>query len=259
MTEYDRYVRAEWELFTNDHERAHDSLESVNGLSVSRVLDVGCGAGQELLPFVTKKNSLGVGVDVAPEVGRAGSELFAAHAPEAKVAFVRASAEGLPFSDESFDVAVCRIALPYMDNRRALSEMSRVLRPGGRLLLKIHSARYYLGKLRDGLINLNPLSVLHAVRVLTAGAIYHVAKRQPRRRFPSPETFQSAWLLRRELARYGLEIDRKLKGSNAATPSFVIIKRAARFALVFVCPSALICVELTMPLIGCLTRPTNSL
>jgi SAM-dependent methyltransferase len=259
MTEYDRYVRAEWELFTGDEERARASLEIVDGLNVSRVLDVGCGAGQELLPFVTKKNSLGVGIDVAPEVGRAGRELFAAHAPEAQVAFVRAAAEGMPFADESFDVTVCRIALPYMDNRRALREMARVLRPGGVLLLKIHNIRYYLGKLRDGVINLNLLSALHAVRVLTAGAIYHVAGRQPRSRFPSSETFQSAWLLRRELARCGLEIDRKLKGSNAATPSFVIIKRAVRPALVFVCASALVCVELTMPLIGCLTRPTNSL
>lgn len=259
MTEYDRYVRAEWELFTNDPVRTHASLAAVDGLYVSRVLDVGCGAGQELLPFVTKKNTLGVGVDVAPEVGRAGQELFAAHAPEAKVRFVRAAAEGLPFSDESFDVTVCRIALPYMDNRRALSEMARVLRPDGRLLLKIHNARYYLGKLRDGLINLNPLSMLHAMRVLTAGAIYHIAGRQPRRRFPSPETFQSSWLLRRELARCGLEIDQKLKGSNAATPSFVIIKRAARLALVFVCLSAIVCNGLATLLFGCLTRLTNSL
>lgn len=249
MTEYDHYVRAEWELFMNDDERERASLEATGGLDVSRVLDVGCGAGQELLPFVTEKNALGVGIDLSPEVGRAGRELFAAHAPAGKVSFVRAIAEGLPFTDESFEVAVCRVALPYMDNRRALQEVARVLRPGGVLLLKIHSARYYLRKLRDGLLALKPLSMLHAARVLVAGAIYHVTKHQPRRRFPSPETFQSVWLLRRELARCGLRIDRKLNGSNAATPSFVIIKRALQRALVFVCMNDLVCDCLAMILL----------
>lgn len=225
MTEYDHYVRAEWELFTGDSTRASASLSAVARLDVSRVLDVGCGAGQELLPFVTEKNALGVGVDVAVEVGRAGRELFAAQAPQARVSFVRAHAEGLPFANESFDVVVCRIALPYMDNARALGEMARVLRPEGILLLKIHHALYYLRKLGAGLHSLSPLSMLHALRVLAAGTIYHVTRHQPRR-FPSPETFQTNWLLGRELARCGLLIEEKSNGADRATPSFVIIKRA---------------------------------
>jgi ubiquinone/menaquinone biosynthesis C-methylase UbiE len=226
MTEYDHYVRAEWELFTTDKARAAASLEAVEGLSVERVLDVGCGAGQELLPFVTERKATGVGIDIAPEVGRAARELFASAAPAAKVSCVRATAEAMPFLSESFDVVVCRIALPYMDNARALREIARVLRSGGILLLKIHHARYYLRKLRRGLGARDPLSILHAARVLTAGTIYHLAGKQPRRRFPSTETFQSAWLLRRELARCGLLLERKMRDSDAATPSFVIIKKA---------------------------------
>ncbi|HEV2915222.1 MAG TPA: class I SAM-dependent methyltransferase [Pyrinomonadaceae bacterium] len=224
MTEYEAYIQSEWELFTGDPMRAAASLEAVRGLEVNRVLDVGCGGGQELLPFVTSGNAFGVGIDIAPEVGRLGRKLFAGRAPEARVCFVRAAGESLPFPDNSFDVVICRVALPYMDNARALGEMARVLRPGGAFLLKIHHARYYLRKLRGGLRARQPLSMIHAARVLLSGTIYHATRRQPRSRIPSPETFQSVWLLRRELARRNLFIDRELPDGDAATPSFVIIK-----------------------------------
>jgi SAM-dependent methyltransferase len=227
-SEYDSYVRAEWEMFAGDEGRARESLEAVAGLDVRRVLDVGCGAGQELLPFATRAGALCVGADVTPEAGLAGRELFAAHAPAARVAFVRAAAESLPFAADSFDVVVCRLALPYTDNARCLAELARVLRPGGALLLKIHHARYYVHKLREGLRAGRPASALHAARVLAAGLVYQLTGRQPRTRLPSRETFQTARLLRRELTRRGLEIRRELRDSNPLTPSFLIFKRGSR-------------------------------
>ena len=227
-SEYDSYVRAEWALFAGDEARRQESLDAVEGLEVRRVLDVGCGAGQELLPFATALGAQCVGMDVAEEVGLAGRELFAAHAPAARVAFVRATAESLPFEAGSFDVAVCRLALPYTDNARCLGELSRVLRPGGALLLKIHHARYYLRKLGEGLRTGQALSAVHAARVLTAGLVYHATGRQPRTKIPSRETFQTVRLLSRELARHGLEIGRELRDSNPLTPSFLIFKRDGR-------------------------------
>lgn len=225
--EYDGYVRAEWERFVGDAARAGESLEAVAGLCVRRALDVGCGAGQELLPFATRLGASCVGVDVTPEAGRAGRELFAERAPGARVRFVRAAAESLPFAADSFDVVVCRLALPYTDNAHCLSEFARVLRPGGALLLKIHHARYYARKLSDGLRGGSAASAVHAARVLAAGLVYHLTGRQPRTRLPSRETFQTVRLLRRELGRRGLEIRRELRDSNPLTPSFLIFKRDA--------------------------------
>jgi SAM-dependent methyltransferase len=59
------------------------------------------------------------------------------HAPQAKA--LRAPAEDLPFNDASFDVVVSTLVLCTVDDvPRALRELYRVLRPGGRLLFIEH-------------------------------------------------------------------------------------------------------------------------
>jgi ubiquinone/menaquinone biosynthesis C-methylase UbiE len=223
---YEQYIQTEWAAFAADPSRASASREAVDGLEVARVLDVGCGAGQELYPFVSSAETLGVGVDVSSEAGRAGRELYAAHAPGAKVAFVRSAAEALPFRSGSFDVVVCRLALPYTDNRLTLAEIARVLQPGGVLLLKIHHARFYLDEMRRALAERCWLTAVHDARVLVAGAIYHVTRTQKRNRWLGGETFQTTWLLRRELARLGLLIRGHLPDTDPRTPSYVIVKAA---------------------------------
>jgi ubiquinone/menaquinone biosynthesis C-methylase UbiE len=50
-------------------------------------------------------------------------------------------AQALDFPDESFDTVLCALGLCAIpDDRRAVTEMARVLRPGGRLLLVDHVA-----------------------------------------------------------------------------------------------------------------------
>lgn len=226
-SEYDRYVRSEWEMFVADAARARESLEAVAWLDARRVLDVGCGAGQELLPFAERAGAACVGVDVTPEAGLAGRELFASRAPAGRVAFARAAAESLPFAADSFDVVICRLALPYTDNARSLSELARVLRPGGALLLKIHHPRFYVRDLGAAARAGDARAAAYNARVLLAGLIYLLTGRQPRTRLPSRETFQTVPMLRRELARRGLEIRRELRDSNPRTPSFLIVKSRA--------------------------------
>jgi len=222
-SEYDNYVRGEWNMYVDDASRRRHSLEAVAALEIQRVLDVGCGAGQELLPFASERGAWCTGVDVTPEAGLAGRELFSELGIGARVAFARAAGESLPFADDSFDVVICRLALPYTDNARCLAELSRVLKPGGALLLKIHHARYYTRKLWKGLQMGQPLSALHAARVLVAGILYQITGHQPQTRIPSRETFQTFGLLRRELLRVGLRIKSELHDSNRFTPSFLVV------------------------------------
>lgn len=221
---YNDYILLEWEKFVSDPLRSRASLEATSLIEVKRVLDVGCGAGQELLPFVREGRALGVGIDIEPTTGHVGREKLAAHAPGARVYFLRGSAEDLSFPDEVFDTVICRLALPYTNNAQAIAEASRVLRPGGRYLLKIHGVRFYLDLLKRALKSCSIMSIMYACRVLVAGSIYHLIRRQLRTRIPSTETFQSEWLLRRELSRHGLAIQGKTPDSNPLTPSFVIVK-----------------------------------
>lgn len=203
-------------------------LEMVADFRVERVLDVGCGIGQMLYPFVVFKGAFGVGLDPTYQACRLGNDFYATHAPSARVRFIYGKAESLPFESASFDVVNCGLALPYMDNARALDEIARVLRPGGVLLLKIHHARYYLRDFWQSLISRRLLSMVHAGRVLAVGAIYHLTERQTDTRLLGNETFQTRWLLRRELTRRGLSIERERHDTTSHAPAFVISKQPLR-------------------------------
>lgn len=224
---YLEYLDREWAHFGGDAGRAAASLAATAGLRVRRVLDVGCGAGQELTPFA-RAGAFGVGVDVNAASAPHARRLHQRDLPAAPVAFVTAAAERLPFQSASFDVTICRVALPYTDNARALAEMGRVLRPGGVLLLKIHHHRFYLAEALAGVRRGQILPAVHAARVMAAGAWYQISGRQPRGRWLSGETAQSETLLRRELARAGLEIARRLPDWNPETPAYVIRKPEIR-------------------------------
>jgi SAM-dependent methyltransferase len=224
---YDRYVRAEWDLFAGDPARGAASRNALGSSPVLRVLDIGCGAGQELRPFLPDGGALGVGIDLSPRAGLVGRELFNKAQPASRVAFVRAAAEQLPLRPATFEVVVCRLALPYTDNARTLAEIARVLRPTGTLLLKFHHARYYTGQLVGALAGRRPRVAIHACRVLLAGCLYHLTGSQPRGRLTGGETFQTMWLLRRELARHSLKVCGMLGDSLPDAPS-LLIRRQTR-------------------------------
>jgi SAM-dependent methyltransferase len=226
-SEYEQYLELEWSLFARDPTRERATREAVAGVETRRVLDVGCGAGQEMIPLAAADVSC-IGVDVAPGSARVGTRLFAERLPGVRVSFATAVAEHLPFADGSFDVVLCRLAIPYTDNAKALAEMSRVLRAGGLLLLKVHHLRYYLKKLVDGVRRASPLYALHAVRVLVSGTLYHATGRQPTGGLLLRESFQTAWLLDHELARVGLAIERELMDSTPYAPSYLVVKSTPR-------------------------------
>lgn len=201
----------------------NSTLGDIMTSDIERVLDVGCGIGQALFPLTVRQGAFGIGVDISPTGLRMGREFYALHRPEAKIEFVRAKGEALPFASESFDLVNCGLALPYMHNARLMAEVARVLRPGGIFLLKIHHARYYFGEIWRGLAARDILPIIHGSRVLIAGTLYHLTSRQPQIKLLN-ESYQTRWLLRRELARFGLNLEREQVETNPQTPAFVICK-----------------------------------
>jgi len=224
--EYEAYMRDEWLLFAGDISRQQESARVVADIEVQRVLDVGCGGGQEMIPFLTGGATC-VGIDITHDSGLFAERMFTAHYPGQPAHFATAAAEQLPFTSAAFDVVLCRVAIPYTDNRAALSEIARVLRPDGVLLLKTHHLRYYIRKFTDGIRKRSPLFSLHALRVLVSGTIFHITGRQPRGGLLVRESFMTEWLLKQELPRAGLTLDGELPVSDPLAPSYRIVKRRA--------------------------------
>jgi SAM-dependent methyltransferase len=102
-------------------------LESAGAAAAGqRVLDVGCGVKPYLPFFATAREY--VGVDLVPT----------------EYADLVGAAEQLPVEDGAFDVVLCIQVLEHVDEPvRAIRELHRVTRPGGRVLLSTHGTQVF--------------------------------------------------------------------------------------------------------------------
>jgi SAM-dependent methyltransferase len=118
-------------------------LEQLTSLGAeARVLDVGCGAGQTLRLLGRSQPAERIGLDIDLEALAFGCRLAESHGES--IRFVRGSAYRIPFRDDRFSHVICRIALNYVHQRRALREMVRVLRPGGFLYCSLEGLGFDL-------------------------------------------------------------------------------------------------------------------
>jgi ubiquinone/menaquinone biosynthesis C-methylase UbiE len=99
-----------------------------------RVLDVGCGTGyllRGLAVRVPEAREL-AGIDAAPAM----IETARTMAGDRRIRFATATAEHLPYRDETFDLVISTTSFDHWSDQRAgLAECFRVLVPGGRLVL----------------------------------------------------------------------------------------------------------------------------
>src|SRR5215212_6980075 len=101
------------------------------------VLEVAVGTGRNL-PFYPPQIRL-TGIELSPAMLQIARERAAALGR--RVDFSPGDAQDLAFPDAAFDTVVCTLSLCGIpDDRRAIAEMKRVLRRGGRLLLLDHVA-----------------------------------------------------------------------------------------------------------------------
>jgi SAM-dependent methyltransferase len=107
----------------------------------ARVLEVGCGWG-ELAEWAARETGADVvALDLSPRM----VELARERGVDARIGDV----QELPFDDDAFDVAIAAWMLYHVpDLDRALAELARILRPGGRLVAATNS-RFHLLELRE--------------------------------------------------------------------------------------------------------------
>jgi ubiquinone/menaquinone biosynthesis C-methylase UbiE len=131
--QYQALAEMEDELWYFEALNRRISVPLLKRLSLGdRVLDVGCGTGGLLRHLIGLDRSWKLtGVDVSPEACRYASE-------RTPVGIEVASVTSLPFGDEAFEaVLAADVLCQVKDEALALSEMSRVLRPNGLLVINV--------------------------------------------------------------------------------------------------------------------------
>ena len=148
LTQVRRLIRQGWEgvaaeyaqdrsgVFGRLGGRLLDLLDPTPG---SALLDVGCGNGAVALQAALRADYKGqvIGSDIAAALMRLAEK-------PTNVTFCQMDAEQLGFPDASFDALTCAFSLfQFPDMGRALAEMRRVLKPGGRLGLSNWGPGYF--------------------------------------------------------------------------------------------------------------------
>ena len=151
-----RVQRYGWDLAAGDYEALWEPqlavlqravLEAAALAPGEQVLDVACGTGLVTLAAARVVGLAGgvTGVDLSGQmIESAGARAHAQGLPG--IEFARMDAEALSFDAGRFDVVLCSLGLMYVpDSERALREMHRVLRPGGRLVVAVWGERARCG------------------------------------------------------------------------------------------------------------------
>ena len=123
---------------------AHDLLMEMAALQPGEsVLDEACGTGLVSFFALEKLGPKGrvLGTDLSEKMIEMANAL-AVEKKENRAQFEWMDAEELRLENNSFDVALCALGLMYMpDPRKALKEMHRVLKPGGRAVAAVWGQR----------------------------------------------------------------------------------------------------------------------
>jgi ubiquinone/menaquinone biosynthesis C-methylase UbiE len=107
-----------------------EMLKSASLTVGAKILDLGCGVGTTVNHMQTHYSLYAVGIDASRKIIEKGRGIYA------NCRLDIGAAEALPYEDDIFDAVITECALSTFENfERVLLEITRVLRPGGKLLL----------------------------------------------------------------------------------------------------------------------------
>lgn len=106
-----------------------------------RTLDIGCDAGVYSFEFLNRGVKEIISMDIESQALQAARENILRF--DCPALPVQADAQNIPFRENSFDQVLCLMVLEHVtDPLLLLQEISRVLEPGGRLILSVPNERY---------------------------------------------------------------------------------------------------------------------
>jgi len=134
--DYDQVSQVYDKVRVGDPEMVHQILNGISLSKETRVLDVGCGTGNNTLLLAAASGSCVVGLDLS--LGMLKEAIAKSHS----LPLLQSPADALPFSDESFEfVFMTEVVHHLPDLDKAISELFRVLRDPGRLCIVTQSHR----------------------------------------------------------------------------------------------------------------------
>jgi ubiquinone/menaquinone biosynthesis C-methylase UbiE len=162
--EFTTYMKRYPKLYREIASAIKDSLPSFSPV----ILDLGCGPGLLLQAICTIiPTAKVVGIDVSQEMLRLAHQ----QGKQARIlsSLIQGTAEQIPLQDSSVDVVVSRFSLPYWNKpEQGFAEVSRILKPGGMLILEALNKDFPRWRLR--LIQLH----MHLNKATQKVISYHV-------------------------------------------------------------------------------------
>ncbi len=112
------------------------AIKSIEGIQPKVILDVATGTGDFAIACMSLQPDKIVGVDISEGMLEVGKKKIAEKQLSSVIQLQYGDSEQLPFADNSFDAITCAYGVRNFENlEKGLTEMCRVLRPGGRLAI----------------------------------------------------------------------------------------------------------------------------
>lgn len=110
-----------------------------------RVIDIAAGSGNSAIPAAAAGGVV-TATDLTPELFEVGRR--DAQAAGVELSWEQADAERLPYADDSFDVALSSVGIMFAPfHERSAAELTRVVRPGGRIALTNWTPAGFIGRM----------------------------------------------------------------------------------------------------------------
>ena len=197
-----------------------DVVKRLNLSTADRILDAGCGTGMNLQTLRRLVSEHVIGFDLSPHAAR----FWPARALRD---MCRASVNEIPYRDDVFAAALCVTVLEgeAVDERAAIRELCRVVRPGGHIIVVVSAYQWLMDGMHDVAVHTNRRYTRRRLRELASLAPLQVVRSTYL--FPSVFPAIAGWrLLRKVFDRYGKRTPRSDVGP---VPS---VLNAALFRLV---------------------------